>query len=287
MSPRLIRCDLSLPNYFTYPPAPGVETRPMIPRKEARALYMRGEFGTKPNGELRPIVAHNTTHLDVPYHFLDAGDDLAAVLNRDDLPADRPSLARVLWLGGRPDLPGAHTREGVTYCEAISAERLPPVDDLAAYESLVVLTGFGGVMAQPREGQFVPDTDGSYHIPYLSDDAVDVILQAGIRLVALDSTTVEAQTQVDPIRFGSDVHFRLLGNARPVLIVEGLGGGALSEQMGMQPPEALLHVIPRRVNAVGAEAAHSRAFLYVYRDDPDGSALRQLQRTLHAEELYG
>ena len=287
MAGSLIRCDITLPNYFSYEPAPAVDTRPMIPRREAQGLYMRGEFGTKPDGRMRPVGAHNTTHLDVPYHFLEHGADVAQVLNRADTPGDRFSLARVLCLGGRPDVPGVYTRDGVTYCEAISTEVLPPAEVLAGYESLVVLTGFGAVMAKTPPGSFATDADGHYHLPHLTAGAVQRILQAGLRLVALDSNTVEAQSSVEPIRFTSDVHYQLLGHAPPVLIVEGLGGGALETQVGFAPQEALLQMVPRRVNAAGAEAMHSRALLYFYRDDAQGARLRELHALLQPEELYG
>jgi hypothetical protein len=112
-------------------------------------------------------------------------------------------------------------------------------------------------------------------------------LASGVRLVALDSTTVEPQTGHDPIRFGSDVHYRLLGNEPPVFIVEGLNGDGLSDKLGFAPDEGLLHVVPRRVNAEGADASHSRVFLYVYRNDADGSALRALAETTRAEEFHG
>jgi kynurenine formamidase len=287
MRPQLIRCDLTLPHYFTYAPAPMVDTRPVIPRKQPRALFMRGEFGLKEDGALRPIVAHNTTHLDVPFHFLETGSDLAAVLNRAETPADRPALARLVHLGGRPGLPGAHARDGVTYCEAVSAELLPSATDLRGYEALVILTGFGALMARRPDTRFAADADGSYHVPHLTDSAAERILASGVRLVALDSTTVEPQTGHDPVRFGSDVHFRLLGHAPPVFIVEGLNGEGLPGRLGFAPEEGLLHVVPRRVNAVGADASHSRVFLYLYRGDPDGSALRHLAEALHVEEFHG
>ncbi len=283
----LIRYDLSLPGYFSYPPAPGVTTRPMIPRKEARALYMRGEIGAKHDGSPRPIAAHNTTHVDVPYHFFESGADLAAVLNRMEWVADRPCLARLVVLAGRRDLPGAHERGGVVYCEAVSAAELPPLEELRGYEALVILTGFGAIMAQSREGQYAPDPDGFFRVPYLKDDAVERILAAGLKAVALDSTTVEPQLSGEPHRMGSDVHFRLLGNQPPVLIVEAVDGSRLQAQVGMVPQEAVLHVVPRRVNAQGADAAHSRVFLYFYRDDPGGQALRRLQQVLTPQECYG
>lgn len=287
MAGALVRFDLSLPNYFSYPPAPGVATRPMIPRQEPASLFIRGEMGQKADGQARPISAHNTTHLDTPYHFYEGGADLAGLLNRADSVADRPCLARVVHLAGRPDLPGAFERDGITYCERVSAEVLPPAETLRGYEALVLLTGFGRVMAGLEDFQFSPAPDGYYHVPWLDESAVARIREAGLQVVAIDSTTVEPQTSAQPHRMGSDAHFSLLGHEPPVLIMECLNGSGLAEQVGYAPEEALLHMVPRRVNAAGAEAAHCRAFLYFYRDDADGRALRALQAGMTPQEYYG
>ena len=259
----------------------------MIPRKDDRALFMRGEYGTKPDGRIRPISAHSTTHLDVPYHFIASREDLSQVLNRPEYTADRPCLARVVWLGGQSDLPSAMVREGITYCEAVSADLLPTEEELRQYEALVVLTGFGAVMAGWKEAQFAPAPDGGYHVPYFTDDAVDRILASGISLVAIDSTTVECQTSIDPLRFGSDVHFRLLGHQPPVLIIEGLNGAGLEQKVGFVPTEGVFQMVPRRVNEKGADAAHGRAFLYFYREDARGQALREFLQAITPEEMYG
>ena len=287
MAGPLIRFDLSLPGYFSYPPAPGVRTRAMIPRRETKALYMRGEFGEKSPGEFRPLTAHNTTHLDLPFHFDGDGADLEGVLNRGDWVADRPCLARVVSLGGDPKLPGAYRRDGVDYCEAVSAEVLPPADELERYEALVLLTGFAQVMLQYSGRPFVHDADGYYHVPWLTEEAAGVILESGLSLVALDSNSVERQTGSDPHRMSGDVHQALLGHDPPVLIMECLNGADLEGQVGYVPQEALLHMVPRRVNAKGAEAAHCRAFLYFYRDDGEGKALRTLQSMMTPEEYHG
>jgi kynurenine formamidase len=288
MAGPLIRYDLSMTGYFSYPPSPSVKTRAMIPRSERRALYMRGEYGEKVDGgAFRPMTAHNTTHLDLPYHFDEDGEDLAAVLNRADSAADRPCLARVLSLAGQPRLPGARTREGIAYCETIGADVLPPAAELRGYEALVLLTGFGALMARYPDRPFPDDGEGYFHVPWLTEDATARILESGLRLVALDSNSVERQTSGQPHRMSGDAHLALLAHRPPVLIVECLDGSALARQVGFVPREALLHLVPRRVNAAGADAAHSRAFLYFYRDDPQGTALRALQSAMTPQELYG
>lgn len=287
MANTLIRFDLSLPNYFSHAPAPGVDTRPMIPRGEPRSLYIRGEFGRKPDGQMRPLPVHNTTHLDVPYHFNEAGEDMEQVLNREGWVADRPCLAKVVALGGKPKQKGSYTRDGITYCERVTAGVLPPKEVLQGYEALVILTGFGEIMAGLTDFQFMPNEDGFYHVPWLDEDAVDLILAAGLSLVAIDSTTVEQQTSAQPMRMTGDAHHRLLGNNKPVLIMECLNGTGLVEKTGFMPGEGLLHMVPKRANAKGAEAAHSRAFLYFYRADADGTALRDLKQTMTPQEYYG
>jgi kynurenine formamidase len=287
MAKALIRFDLSLPGYFSYPPAPGIATRPMIPRKEPNSLFMRGEMGEKHDGSPRLMTAHNTTHLDVPFHFYEQGADLAAVLNRTDTVADRPCLARLAVLEGRPGAPGHYTREGISYVERITAADLPPEAELREVEALVILTCFGRIMAAQRDGQFSGNADGFVHIPWLDESAVERILASGIKLLGLDSTSVEPQLSAVPHRMGSAVHFRLLGHRPPVLILEGLNGACFREQVGFVPGRALLHVVPRRVNAAGADAAHSRVFLYFYRDDADGQRLAALHEALLPQELYG
>ncbi len=287
MAGNLIRYDLSLPSYNFYPPAPGVDTRPMIPRKEERQLFMRGEFGIKPDGRMRPISAHNTTHLDAPFHFISTGKDMAAVLNHQETVGDRPALARVVSLAGQAAGAGAITRFGVTYCDSVSGAQLPPVGELSQYDALVLLTGFGKIMAQQGGAAFSLAEDGSYHVPHLQTDAVDRILESGLGLVAIDSPGVEPEIGIEPLRYSSEVHLRLLGHEPPVLILEALGGGDLARQVGFMPAEALLHMVPRRVNEQGADAAHGRAFLYFYRDDPGGEALRRLTAMMTPGELYG
>ena len=79
----------------------------------------------------------------------------------------------------------------------------------------------------------------------------------GITLLAIDCTTVERQTQGNPLRMTGDVHPILLGNEPPVFILEGVVGDRIASQAGFVPTEGVLEVIARRTNAPGAEAAHT------------------------------
>ena len=44
--------------------------------REFTAAQIGREVGIKDDGQLRPLVAHNTTHIDMPVHFLEGGADL-------------------------------------------------------------------------------------------------------------------------------------------------------------------------------------------------------------------
>ena len=44
-------------------------TRPVLQRRAGQPIAMRGEIGIRDDGNFRPLVAHNTTHIDMPLHF--------------------------------------------------------------------------------------------------------------------------------------------------------------------------------------------------------------------------
>ena len=163
----LIKCDLTLETYFTYGNAASVITRPVLQRREGQPIAMRGEIGIRDDGQFRPLVAHNTTHIDMPSHFLENTPDLEAVLNNPTYRLNLPMRARVLDLSTWPDAQCFYTQNGVRYCERVGLEMLPPVHDLQQYDALVLLTGFGAVMRQGSE-HFHPDVAGFYHLPYIT-----------------------------------------------------------------------------------------------------------------------
>src|SRR5919198_389295 len=142
MEEALIKCDLSLDVYFTYGPAAHVHSRPVLARREGQPIFMRGEVGMKHDGQMRPLVAHNTTHIDMPLHFLEGAADLHEVLNNPAYRVNLPMLARVLDLSSQSDPQRFYEEEGVRYCELVTAEMLPPVEELRRYGAGVPPSAF-------------------------------------------------------------------------------------------------------------------------------------------------
>jgi kynurenine formamidase len=286
MVDELIKYDLSLDVYFTYGPAASVLSRPVLPRRDGQPIFMRGEVGVKDDGQLRPLVAHNTTHIDMPVHFLEGGADLHAVLNNLAYRVNLPLLARVVDVSAWPDSRYLYEHKGMRYCELVTAEMLPPVDELRPYDALVLLTGFGAVMRCGSE-QYTPDAEGFFHLPGITVEVAQLVAEAGLTLLAIDSPTVERQTQGNPLRMTGDVHPILLGHTPPVFILEAVAGDHLAPQVGFVPTEGMLEVIPRRANARGADAAPARVFLSFYRDQNDRQQLQQLIALMTPKYLYG
>jgi kynurenine formamidase len=282
----LIRYDLSLDVYFTYGPMAAVTSRSVLPRRQGQPIFMRGEVGIRDDGQFRPLVAHNTTHIDMPVHFLDDAADLQDVLNNPAYRVNLPLLARVVDVSGWPDPQYFHERHGVRYCELVTAEMLPPVDELRQYDAVVLLTGFGAVMRLGSD-QYAADGEGFYHMPGVTAEVAQRVTEANLTLLAIDSPTVERQTQGNPLRMTGDVHPMLLGHTPPVFILEAVAGDRLAPQVGYIPTEAMLEVIPRRANAKGADAAPARVFLSFYRGPNNRQRLQQLIAMITPHDLFG
>jgi kynurenine formamidase len=286
MGSGLIKCDLTLDTYFTYGHSASVITRSVLPRREGQPIFMRGEVGIREDGNLRPLVAHNTTHIDMPLHFIEGAADLHHVLDNPAYRINMPMLARVLDLSTWPAPQNFYEIDGVRYCEQVTVEMLPPVDELRQYDALVLLTGFGAVMRRGSE-HFHTDAAGFYHLPYITVAVAQRVVDAGMSLLAIDCTTVERQTQGHPLRMAGDVHPILLGHEPPVFILEGVAGDRIVPQAGFLPSEGMLEVIPRRTNAAGADAAHARVFLNFYRGHDNHQRLHDLLAMVTPEFLYG
>jgi kynurenine formamidase len=282
----LIKYDLSLDVYFTYGPAASVRSRPVLPRRAGQPIFMRGEVGIKDDGQLRPLVAHNTTHIDMPVHFLDGAADLHEVLNNPAYRINFPLLTRVVDVSAWPDPQSLYEKNGVRYCELVTAEMLPPIEELRQYDALVLLTGFGAIMRRGSE-EYAPDAAGFFHLPGITVEVAQRVVDAGLTLLAIDSPTVERQTQGDPLRMSGDVHPILLGHTPPVFILEAVAGDRLAPQVGFVPTVGMLEVIPRRANAKGADAAPARVFLSFYRGQNNHQQLQHLIAMITPQYLYG
>jgi kynurenine formamidase len=282
----LIKYDLSLDVYFTYGPAASVRSRAVVPRREGQPIFMRGEVGIKDDGQLRPLVAHNTTHIDMPVHFLDGAADLHEVLNNPAYRINFPLLTRVVDVSAWPDPQSLYEKNGVRYCELVTAEMLPPIEELRQYDALVLLTGFGAIMRRGSE-EYAPDAAGFFHLPGITVEVAQRVVDAGLTLLAIDSPTVERQTQGDPLRMSGDVHPLLLGHTPPVFILEAVAGDRLAPQVGFVPTVGMLEVIPRRANAKGADAAPARVFLSFYRGQNNHQQLQHLIAMITPQYLYG
>jgi kynurenine formamidase len=286
MVDELIKYDLSLDVYFTYGPAASVLSRPVLPRRAGQPIFMRGEVGVKDDGRFRPLVAHNTTHIDMPLHFLDGAADLDEVLNNPAYRVNLPLLARVVDVSAWPEHEHLYEYGGVRYCERVTAEMLPPTEELRHYDALVLLTGFGAVMRRGSES-YAPDAAGFFHLPGVSVEVAQRAVEAGLTLLAIDSPTVERQTQGNPLRMTGDVHPILLGHTPPVFILEAIAGDRLAPQAGFIPHEGMLEVIPRRANAKGADAAPARVFLSFYRGPDNCQRLKDLIARITPKSIYG
>ena len=286
MGSGLIKCDLTLERYFTYGASASVITRTVLPRREGQPILMRGEAGIREDGNLRPLVAHNTTHIDMPLHFVEDGADLHAVLNSPAYRINLPMLARVLDLTTWPEPQYFYVNDGVRYCEQVTLAMLPPVEELQQYDALVLLTGFGAVMRRGSE-QFQTDAAGFYHLPSITVEVAQRVVDAGLALLAIDCTTVERQTQGNPLRMTGDVHPMLLAHHPPVFILEGVAGDRIAPQAGFLPTEGVLEVVPRRTNPEGAEAAHARVFLSFYAGPDNRQKLQRLLEVITPQHLYG
>jgi kynurenine formamidase len=286
MGSGLIKCDLTLDKYFTYGHSASVITRTVLPRREGQPVFMRGEVGIREDGNLRPLVAHNTTHIDMPVHFIDGTEDLHTVINNPVYRINMPMLARILDLSTWPEPQYFYELDGVRYCEQVTAAMLPAAEELQQYAALVLLTGFGAVMRRGSE-HFRPDSAGFYHLPHITVEVAQRVADAGLALLAIDCITVECQTQGHPLRMSGDVHPILLGRKPPVFILEGVAGDRMAPQAGFVPTAGMLEVIPRRTNADGADAAHARVFLSFYRGPESHERLQRLIEMATPEYLYG
>jgi kynurenine formamidase len=164
------------------------------------------------------------THVDAPYHFLDDGARI------DELPLE-------LFLGPAvvADVRGKPPHGRIEW-----ADLEPWAERLAAGRILVLHTGWDAHWG----------TDAYFEHPFLTGDAAERVVAAGVRTVALDALSLDETVVGGEPADGFPAHLAVLGAGG--VIVENLRG-----LDGIRSPEPLLSVLPLRF--AGADGAPVRA----------------------------
>jgi kynurenine formamidase len=171
------------------------------------------------------IGSHSGTHVDAPYHFVENG----ARIDEMD-PHLFAGLAVVV------DVRGKGPRERIT------AEDLRPYEDR--------LSG-GGVVALVRTGwEEHYGTARYYDHPFLDRLAARLLLDAGVRTVAVDALSVDETVLEGPHPEGYPAHHVILG-----------AGGVIAENLAnleaIDFPEPLISLLPMKLG--GSDGAPVRA----------------------------
>lgn len=178
------------------PVEPGMPHARTIPEPRFRAVRTVAEHGIRCLELTLPT--HIGTHLDAPSHFLEDGSTVDAVA--PETLVGRAYCAEVLRGAGEPvtasDLENATTGRGV---------RLEPGD------ALLVRTGW--------DERYADDDYISRHA-WLGPDAAAWAVEAGLRLVGVDTITPEYPMGLRSADYSPQAHHTLLGSG--VLIIENL-----------------------------------------------------------------
>lgn len=170
------------------------------------------------------LGSHSGTHVDAPYHFIEKGARV------DELPLH-------LFVGPAifMDVRGKGPRERIT------ADDLEPYkSDLSEGSISVVQTGWEEFYGTPLY----------YDHPFLDVQAARMLLNAGVRTIAIDALNVDETVLKGEHSEGYPVHHEVLG-----------AGGAIVENLAnleaVNFPDPFLSLLPIKLG--GADGAPSRA----------------------------
>lgn len=188
--------DITLPLHAKQPPWPGDVPFTAEPSSSTAQ-------GDECNVSKLQFSSHFATHLDAPFHFEHNGMKLDAV------PVD-------VFMG--PAL-----------VHEVSSQTLIEVDDLPEN-----LSQYQRIIFKTKNTSYIADE--TFHKDYiaLSNEAAQVLVEQGIRLVGIDYFSIEAYKNP-----GHPVHHTLCGNN--VIIVEGL------DLREVEPGEYDLTVLPLKI----------------------------------------
>jgi kynurenine formamidase len=202
--PRLMRIDLSPPDFVHVPQAPRIDRHVLLARDEGNEWQMRGVCGTDAAGRRVGLSNHTWSHLDAPYHLLPEG----LTFDRLDPRGYLALKTRVVDLTGT----GPERRESVeevSYHTQIDVQDLP--SDLEHYDAVLLVTGFSALYAIGYPMR--PGAD--QHYPNVTREAAErLAASANLRVVAIDAPSV------DKPETKAQAHRILLGRTPPVLLLE-------------------------------------------------------------------
>ena len=244
--PRLIRIDLSPPEFIHVPQAPRIERHAILSRAPGNEWHMSGVSGLR-EGVRVGVSNHTWSHLDAPYHLLPDGPTL-----------DRIDPRRYLAVRTRVvDLTSTtperrETIEGIGYHTRIAREDLPSALD--GFDAVLFVTGFSATYAAGYPMR--PGADE--HYPNITEEAAEQL--AGIttlRIVAIDAPSVDKPSNK------AIAHRLFLGRRpNPVLLLETLTTERLRAHVRPLPSELLLTIEPLR--AFGAQSDGALSSVYAY-----------------------
>jgi kynurenine formamidase len=170
------------------------------------------------------IGSHSGTHVDAPYHFIENGERI-----------DTMDVRLFFGLAVFMDVRGKGPRERIT------------VEDLRPYEGRLS----EGVVAVLRTGWDEHyGTARYYDHPFLDRRAAQLIVDAGVRTVAIDALNVDETVLEGPHPEGYPAHHLILG-----------AGGVIAENLtnleAVDFPDPFLSLLPVRIG--GSDGAPVRA----------------------------
>jgi kynurenine formamidase len=246
---RLIRIDLSPPDYIHVPQAPRIERRPILARGGDNEWQMWGVYGVSERGERVGLSNHTWSHLDAPFHLLPDGSGFSGIDPRQYLAL----RTRVVDLT-RSDSTRRAMVEGIEYHTRIDVPDLP--DTLDGFDAVLFATGFSALYRRGYPMQ--PGADAQY--PNVTAAAAEALAGwEGLKVVAIDGPSVDKPETL------AIAHRILLGRRPPVLLLETLTIERLQRACpaGL-PREVLLTVEPlRALGSVRQDGALSSVYAYL------------------------
>lgn len=267
---RLVRIDLSPPDYIHVPQAPRIERRPILSRDSSNEWQMWGVSGVTTSGERVGLSNHTWSHVDAPFHLLPQGATFRQLEPRSYL-ALRTRVVDLTRSAARRE-----TVEGIDYHSEIAPEDLPT--DLDGFDAVFLVTGFSALY----EAGYPMRDAADAHYPDVRPDAARRLAScSSLRVLAIDAPSV------DKPRSHAAAHRILLGRQPiPVLLLETLWAEPFREAFPRLPEEVLLTIEPLR--AFGPEPDGALASVYAYAPvEGEEAFYRQFMSAMRTARLVG